>query len=105
MIFFDRLFPESDVTFASSLAQKIILQYPPASEPKLARKGGQRRLEGILSSVLLEITTFQTTHRLGWFRKARFANAFRWQLKDAGYSEGFIEALTEGIVKHITLTK
>ncbi|MDY0019858.1 MAG: hypothetical protein RBT47_07645 [Anaerolineae bacterium] len=100
-----KLIPKADTEFAIGLAKKIILQYPPSSEPKLARKGSQKRLEGILASVMQEIAVFQSTHRLGWFRKARFANTFRWQLKDAGYSEGFTEALTEGVVKHITLTK
>lgn len=99
----DMFLPRVDIDFAHSLAEKISRQFPPASENKLAKKGGQRRLEAILQTVMDDITVFQRQHSLGWFRKARLGNSFRWRLTDLGYSEGFVKALTDGLIHHIAI--
>jgi hypothetical protein len=97
----DRIFPVSDVEFARAIAGKIALQYPPKNEPKLQMQGGRKRLTGIVESVMAEISEYQRQHQMGWVRKARFGNEFRWQLKEIGYSEAFIDALTDGVVAHL----
>lgn len=101
----------SDITskrpgeFAEAMAQKIARQFPPTSEPQLAKKGAQRRLESIIEHIMKDLDAFQREVQLGWIGKARLGNAFRWKLTDRGYSKGFTEALTEGIIKRITLVK
>ena len=88
-------------TFALQIAEKIERQFPPKSEPLLAKKGAQRRLEGVLQPIMNDIVTFQKEQKLGWIGKARVGNAFRWALTDKGYSKEFVEALTEGVVRTI----
>lgn len=88
-------------TFAEAMAEKIVRQFPPQSEPLLAKKGVKRRLEGVIDPLLDDVIQFQTQHRLGWIGKARLGNAFRWALTEKGYSESFVEALTEGVVRTI----
>lgn len=87
--------------FAVQLAQKIERQFPPRSEPLLAKKGAQRRLEGVLQPIMDDIMSFQKENQLGWIGKARVGNAFRWALTEKGYSKEFVEALTEGVVRTI----
>ena len=87
--------------FAEVLVGKVARQFPPTSEAQLAKKGAQRRLEDILQHVVKDLDDFQAEARLGWIGKARLGNAFRWKLADRGYSKTFVEALTEGIVRHI----
>lgn len=101
MKLFERLLPKTDIELAQAIAKKIALQYPPKIEPKLQLQGGRKRLTGIVESVMTEITEYQRKHRMGWIRKARFGNEFRWQLKEIGYSDAFIDALTEGVVTHL----
>lgn len=103
MGFLDVFFPRADIDFAHALADKITRQFPPSSENKLEKKGGQRRLEAILQTVMDEIGEFQEKNALGWIRKARLGNAFRWRLADSGYSDGFVKALTEGLIHHLAI--
>lgn len=93
------------VEFAEAMAEKIARQFPPTSEPQLAKKGAQRRLEGVLGHIANDLDTFKKEMQLGWIGKARLGNAFRWKLTDQGYSKQFVEALTEGVIKHIVVAK
>lgn len=101
MGFFSGMVSKQPVEFAEAIVEKIARQFPPASEPQLAKKGAKRRLEGVLEHIISDLDTFQKQAHLGWVGKARLGNAFRWKLTDLGYSEQFVEALTEGIIKHI----
>ncbi len=105
MGFLDALLPRVEIDFAHALAEKISRQFPPANEDKLVKKGAQRRLEAILQSVMDDITGFQEKNTLGWFRKARLGNAFRWRLAELGYSEGFVKALTDGLIHYIAIKR
>lgn len=89
-------------TFAEQLAEKILRQFPPKSEPQLSKKGAQRRLEGVIQPIMSDLIAFQKEHRLGWVGKARLGNAFRWALIEKGYSQKFVEVLTEGVIRTIT---
>lgn len=101
MSFMSGLLSKRPVEFADAMAEKIARQFPPTSEPQLAKKGAQRRLEGVLAHIMSDLEKFQKEAQLGWIGKARLGNAFRWKLADRGYSKQFVEALTEGIIKHI----
>lgn len=105
MGFFSDLTSKRPVEFAEAMVEKIAKQFPPTSEPQLAKKGAQRRLEGIVEHIMTDIEVFQKEMRLGWIGKARLGNAFRWKLTDRGYSAHFAEALTEGIVRHIAIIR
>lgn len=105
MSFFKGAFSPLPQTFALQIAEKVERQFPPKSEPQLAKKGAQRRLEGVLQPIMNDLVGFQREHQLGWIGKARLGNAFRWALAEKGYSKEFVEALTEGVVRTIATTK
>lgn len=105
MSLLDWLLPQSDVLLANELAEKIARHFPPTSEAKLAKLGGRRRLESVLQTVMDDLDTQQLPTKIGWFRKARLGNIFRWRLVDLGYSNGFVEALTEGLITHLATHK
>jgi hypothetical protein len=102
MSIFDRFFPKADIEFAHQLADKIAKHFPPSGEVKLAKQGGQRRLGGVVETVFGDLDTWKGQARPGWIRKARLGNAFRWRLVELGYSKEFVEALTEGVVTHLS---
>jgi hypothetical protein len=43
--------------------------------------------------------------RLSLFRKAKLGNTFRWQLQELGYTEGFAENVTKGLVVRLARKK
>lgn len=98
----DHILPARDIELAHTLAGKISLSYPPNVEAKLKVQGGRKRLAGVLGPILEDITKYQTEEKMGWIRKARFGNEFRWKLAEIGYTEAFVEALTEGVVTHLS---
>ena len=103
MGFLTGTFSKRPVEFAETIAEKICRQFPPTSEPQLAKQGAQRRLEGVLSPIMEDLAAFQKVTQLGWIGKARLGNAFRWKLAEKGYSKQFVEALTEGVIERISL--
>jgi hypothetical protein len=105
MSLIDRFFPKGDTDFANHLAERIARHFPPTSEPKLVKQGGKRRLEFVLELIIKDLDEFSRTQKPGWLRKARLGNTFRWKLVEIGYSEGFVIALTEGLVKHVAASK
>jgi hypothetical protein len=101
MSIIDRFLPKADTVFANQLAERIARHFPPTSESKLAKPGGKKRLESVLEMVMKDMEDYSMTHHPGWIRKARLSNTFRWKLIEIGYSEGFVDALTDGLVKNI----
>lgn len=102
---FGALFTNRDTTLAVGLAEKISRHFPPSSEPKLDKIGGKRRLESVLELVMKDLDALMADEKPGWFRKARIGNTFRWKLIELGYSRGFVDALTEGVVTYLATGK
>jgi len=44
----------------------------------------------------------QREHKLGWYKKAKLGNEFKWELKEIGYDEKFIDVATEGLIVYVT---
>lgn len=104
MSFISDIISKRPVEFAEAMVDKIARQFPPSSEPQLAKKGARRRLETIVGHIMTDLDSFQQENHLGWIGKARLGNAFRWKLTERGYSKQFSEALTEGIIKQIAVS-
>jgi hypothetical protein len=88
--------------FAKGLAQDIAKRYPPTMDqggPE--RKISQKRLTAILEDTFGKATAYKDQHKLGVYKKARLSNTFRWELKELGFSDKFIELATEGLVVYI----
>lgn len=88
--------------FAEGLADAIAKRYPPAMDAAETRKVSVNRLTKILEDAFDKAAVFQDEKKLGWIGKASLGNAFRWKLKELGYSERFIEVATEGLVVRIS---
>jgi len=88
--------------FAKSLAEELTKRYPPALDQDGQRKLSQKRLTTILEETFNKAADFKSQHKLGVYKKARLGNTFRWELKERGYSEKFVEIATEGLVVYIS---
>jgi hypothetical protein len=98
-----KLFSPSKIDeFAKSLAQDIAKRYPPAIANNPQQMVSQKRLTDILEETFAKAATFQQENSLGWYKKAKLGNEFRWELKEMGYDEKFIEMATEGLIVYVT---
>jgi hypothetical protein len=88
--------------FAQSLATDIIKSYPPALDTAPDKRPSQNRLTRILEDACKKTAEFQKSAKLGWIGKARLANAFKWRLKESGYSAAFVDLATEAVVVHLS---
>jgi hypothetical protein len=88
--------------FARELASNLAKRYPPAVDVNPEKKISANRLTKVLEEALASAAQFQRENRLGLYGKAKLGNEFKWQLKELGYSERFIEVATEGLMVSIT---
>jgi hypothetical protein len=88
--------------FAKELTDNLAKRYPPTLDVTPEKRVSEARLTRVLEETLAKATTFQQEQKLGVFGKAKLANEFKWQLKERGYSEKFIEVATEGLTVYVT---
>ena len=86
---------------AQGLATDIASRYPPEiannPEPMVSR---QRRSE-ILENIFLRARQFNLESRLGALARIRLGSALKWQLKEMGYDEKFIDTAMEHLVASV----
>jgi chorismate mutase len=51
--------------------------------------------------VFQEVGNFKRAHSLNIYKKAQFANTFKWALKEAGYEDAYIDELVREIMLRI----
>ncbi|MBI1398119.1 MAG: hypothetical protein GC151_19270 [Betaproteobacteria bacterium] len=90
--------------FAKSLAQDFARRFPPANEGR-TDKGVTSQYSVVSEAIYGRAIRFHQENRLGLYRKAKLGNTFRWQLKEIGYTDGFIEKLTRGMVVRLAQNK
>lgn len=88
--------------FAKEIAGRLAKRYPPAIDVDPEKKVSENRLTRVLEETLAHAVEFQKEHKLGIFGKAKLANEFKWQLKELGYSDKFIDVATEGLMVYVT---
>lgn len=90
--------------FARSLAQDLSRRFPPASEAR-TDKGAANQLAVVTEGLYARALRFHQENKLGVYRKAKLGNTFRWQLQELGYSAGFIDNVTKGLVVRLAKRK
>jgi len=98
-----RLFsPKQIQMLAQGLAADIASRYPAEiannPEPMVSR---QRRSE-ILENIFLRARHLNLGGWLGILARIRLASALKWQLKEMGYDEKFIDTAMEHLVASVT---
>lgn len=84
--------------FSKSLAQELAQQHQVERQDEVLNKKAQRKLGKALDKIYLKAADFQTEHKLGIYGKARLGNTFKWELKELGYKEVFVDEATKGLI-------
>jgi hypothetical protein len=96
--------------FGEELAVQFMEDKPGAVEGnRKYRRMRQSRDKGAISDpmqvtlnkLVTRISAFEARKGANFYKKAKFANAFKWKLLDAGYDAGFVDSLTKELVIHL----
>ena len=88
--------------FAAALATDLGRRFPPASEAR-TDPGAKYQLKIILEGLGARAVRYHTEKKLNIYRKAKLGSAFKWKLKELGYSDGFAEHATKEIVTRLAV--
>jgi len=78
----------------------FFMERMPVGTQKNEKKFAARTSE-LLSKLSLRLNQFRAANKLNFYTKAQLANSFKWTLKDAGYETGYVDDLTEWLVKQL----
>jgi hypothetical protein len=82
--------------FTKDLCKGLTAKYPVLMDVNSQGVVSEKSLSKILEKLFVEAAEFKTRNKLGVLGKAKLINAFKWELKDLGYSEEFIKIAVEG---------
>jgi hypothetical protein len=88
--------------FAVGLAADLGRRFPPASEAR-TDAGAQHQIKVILEGLAARAIRYREQHKLGLYKKAKLANAFKWKLKELGYSSAFIDRAVKEIATRLAI--
>ena len=88
--------------FATMLATDLGRRFPPASEAR-TDTGAKQQVKVILEGLAMRAVRYHEQHKLGIYKKAKLGNAFKWKLKELGYSPEFAESATQMIVTRLAV--
>ncbi|MEP7063040.1 MAG: hypothetical protein ABI881_11645 [Betaproteobacteria bacterium] len=88
--------------FAQALAADLVRRFPPSSEAR-TDPGAKHQLKVILEGLGARAVRFKAEHSLGIYKKAKLGTTFKFKLKEAGYSDAFVEEATNDIVRRISV--
>jgi len=79
------------VNFAREIVRDVNRLFPPSEQKGKAfpTKAYQRKFE----SLIVRIRTFSSKNKLNIYKKAKFLNTIKWDMRDAGHEEIVINEL------------
>ncbi len=83
--------------FAISLAHEFAKRFPPSLEASQDKKH-LLKLANTLDTLHARSRKFSAENKLGIYKKAKFGNTLKWELKELGYSNLFIDKITEKLM-------
>lgn len=76
--------------FGTTLAEFMIARSP--------LDATEKKRQEVIDKMVLQIDVYKIDHRLNLFKKAKFANAFKWKLLDSRYDPEFVDTLTKKLL-------
>lgn len=91
---------ENAKAFGTSLAVFFIEKIP-ADSQAVDDKLFARKTKKVLAAMTTQVTEFRKNNSLNIYKRAQLGNAFKWKLREAGYSSEYINELTLWLVKQV----
>src|SRR5438046_9438199 len=80
------------IQLANEMAKRVPL------EPRSGKKNPDEKYAKAIDHALGLTIAFQRDNELGVYGKARLFNSFKWQLKQLGYPDDFVDQTTAALV-------
>ncbi len=87
--------------FGTSLAVLFNEKLPVDSGQKIDDDHFARKTKKVLVTIETQVEEFKKDNPLNIYKRAQLGNAFKWKLKEAGYSPEYINELTMWLVKQL----
>ena len=84
--------------YAKELAQDFVRICPITAKEFLSGKDGDKKNQQTLTDMFDRAKTFRQEHRLGIFKRARFAKRFQDELRNQGYAPSLVNQITTALV-------
>ena len=98
-----RLFSQSKVNaFAKITGRRIATRCPPVIANNPEQIVSQKRIAEILEEIFSGAPQFRGENRLGRLGRAKLERAFKWELREIGYEEKFVDFATEKLIEQLT---
>jgi hypothetical protein len=94
--------PSSLDALVKGLVQGIVTRYPPVIANYPEQPVSRERIEEILEEIFASAFQSHRENRIGLFGRTRLRSAFRWELRETGYDEKFVDFAVEKLVEQIT---
>ena len=88
--------------FADGVVADLVKRVPPSAVGSPAKKAAER-LRSTNDMIFARADAFARSQRLNLYKKAHLGNRVKWALREAGYPQDFIDALTYELVTVVTL--
>jgi hypothetical protein len=88
--------------FADGVVADLAKRVPPSAVGSPAKKTAER-LKSTNDMIFARADAFARSQRLNIYKKAHLGNRVKWALKEAGYPQDFVDALTYELVTVVTL--
>jgi hypothetical protein len=95
----------AEKALARELTQRLVKEVPSSLVENKRKLLSVNKVTRLLETSFQMATDFQIQHNIGLIRRAALANAFKWELKENGYPEDFVEMATEGLVVALAKAK
>ena len=84
--------------FSRELAREFASRYPLELAKRRPDKKRDKKLGRALNHVYKQARDYRNDRRLGIYGTARLGNGFKWELKEMGYQQEFIDEATKGLI-------
>jgi hypothetical protein len=88
--------------FARELTATLAKELPPRVLEERRKVLSVNKITRQLERTFQRAADYQQQHRIGFIRRAMLANAFRWELREAGFPSDFVDMATEGLVVELS---
>jgi hypothetical protein len=84
--------------FAEQLAAQLAKELPPSLMEKSRKALSVNKVTRLLERTYQAAVAHQAQAGMGFIRRAVLANSFKWNLRNKGYTDDFVDMATEGLI-------
>lgn len=89
--------------FGTEMAHFYVSRLPPEALLKEKDKQTAAKAKQAMEKMAEQITAFKKTNTLNIYKVAQMGNAFKWTMKDAGYSDDYVDKVTQWFIVSVKL--